>query len=88
MNTTIQAGATKTAASTLKTGIARPSAPSELTPEHEREALVKRPASEVTQLVFMALLGCAACLALVGVMSQAGEPGNSPDDPAPVVIIN
>lgn len=53
----------------------------------EIDLLVKRPASELTRLVFMALLGCAACIALVGVVGQAGDTGTSPDDPAPAVIV-
>lgn len=51
-----------------------------------QELLGKRPASEVTRLVFMALLGCAACIALVGVVGEANDPGTSPDDPPPAVI--
>lgn len=55
--------------------------------EEAHDLLVKRPTSEVTRLVFMALLGCAACIALVGVVSEASNaPGTSPDDPPPAVI--
>lgn len=53
----------------------------------DADLLVKRPASEVSRLVFMVLLGCAACIALIGVVSQATATGTSPDDPAPDVII-
>lgn len=58
--------------------------------EDQQDALLtKRPASEVTRLVFMALLGCAASIALVGVVAQATATpaGTSPDDPAPAVIV-
>lgn len=56
-------------------------------PDQTTEVLVKRPTSELTRLVFVALLGCAACIALVGVVSEASNtPATSPDDPPPAVI--
>lgn len=45
----------------------------------------KRPASELTRLVFCVILGIAACVALVGVVDQATM--TSPDDPPPPVIV-
>ena len=50
------------------------------------ELIGKRPASELTRLVFCAILGISACIALVGVMDQASS--TSPDAPAPAVIID
>ena len=50
------------------------------------ELLAKRPASELTRLVFCVLLGIAACIALVGVVDQAST--TSPDAPAPAVIVD
>ncbi len=49
------------------------------------ELLAKRPASELTRLIFCVLLGIAACIALVGVVDQASS--TSPDAPAPTVIV-
>jgi hypothetical protein len=46
----------------------------------------KRPASELTRLVFCVILGIAACIALVGVVDQATM--TSPDDPPPPVIVD
>lgn len=86
MNTTIENDAsttvtTKAATTQRRVPVAIPA------PLTQPTDLVKRPASELTRLVFMALLGCAACIALVGVVSQAGQTGTSPDDPAPAVIV-
>ena len=50
------------------------------------DLLAKRPASELTRLVFCVLLGIAACIALVGVVDQAST--TSPDAPAPAVIVD
>lgn len=87
MNTTIENDTSTTVASKARktqrrVHVAVPA------PTAEPTDLIKRPASELTRLVFMALLGCAACIALVGVVSQVGETGTSPDDPPPVVIVN
>lgn len=46
----------------------------------------KRPASQLTRIVFCVLLGIAACLALVGVVDQAST--TSPDDAPPPVIVD
>lgn len=54
----------------------------------QAEILSQRPASERTRLIFMALLGMAACIALAGVVSQAGDAGTSPDDPPPAVFVS
>jgi len=71
--------------STRRTPRALPATPA--SPNQQPDVLAKRPASELTRLVFMALLGGAACVALVGVVGQASEQGTSPDDPAPAVIV-
>ncbi len=47
-----------------------------------------RPASEITRLVFCALLGIAACLAMVGIVSQASGTATGPDDAPPAVIVD
>lgn len=83
MNTTIE---NQTVVTKKRTG-PRPAAAPE--PVVVVEDLVgKRPASEVSRLVFMVLLAAAACIALVGVVAEAGTTGTSPDDPAPEVIVN
>ena len=84
MNTTIES---RTGAVTKRTthrsvGTATPAVTS------SDEVANGRPASAVTRLVFMVLLGAAACIALVGVVSQASSAGTSPDDPAPEVIVH
>lgn len=89
MNTTIET-TTATAKTTTRRTTAKRPASSPVQPELIDQAVdlvVKRPASELTRLVFMALLGGAACIALVGVVSEANATGTSPDDPAPAVIV-
>jgi len=47
-----------------------------------------RPASEFTRLVFCTLLGIAACLAMIGIVSQASTTATGPDDAPPTVIVD
>lgn len=46
----------------------------------------KRPASEITRLVFFVVLALSAVVAVIGVVDQASDT-TSPDAPAPAVII-
>lgn len=86
MNTTIEnTTATATGVKRVRRRTAAPIVVPAST-EEAAELLAKRPSSEITRLVFMALLGCAACLALVGVVFQANNESTSPDAPPPVVI--
>lgn len=55
-------------------------------PNDAGELLGKRPASELTRLVFCAILGISAVVALIGVLNQASA--TSPDAPAPSVIVD
>jgi len=81
--------ATKQTTLQRSTAIRKSAAVAPVSVDQANELLVKRPASELTRLVFMALLGCAACIALVGVVSEANSSdGTSPDDPPPAVIVN
>lgn len=91
MNSTID----NTDVATTRQPAARPARPRRATPTPapltvEELAAVPgdRPASELTRLVFMVILGAAACIALIGVVSEAGTTGTSPDDPAPAVIVH
>ena len=59
--------------------------PATLAPVDPQDLLGKRPPSELTRMVFCVLLGIAASLALVGVVSQAST--TSPDAPPPAVIV-
>lgn len=47
----------------------------------------KRPASELTRLIFCTLLAIAACVAMIGIASQASTPPTGPDDAPPEVIV-
>ncbi len=62
-----------------------PAQPVTSTPVEAVDLIGKRPASELTRLVFCVLLGIAACVALIGVVDQAST--TSPDAPAPAVIV-
>lgn len=89
MSTTIETKTTARRTTTRRSTAKRP-VTSPVQPESTNQAAalpVKRPTSELTRLVFMALLGSAACIALVGVVSEANATGTSPDDRAPTVIV-
>ena len=47
----------------------------------------KRPASEITRLVFCTLLAIAACVAMIGIASQASTSPTGPDDAPPEIIV-
>ena len=80
--------ASSATASTAKTLTRRAPEALPASTDHATELLIKRPTSEITRLVFIALLGCAACIALVGVVSEANSSATSPDAPAPEVIVD
>lgn len=47
----------------------------------------KRPASQITRLVFCALLAVAACVAVIGIASQASTSSTGTDGAPPEVIV-
>ena len=62
-------------------------APAEASSPRSPIAVVgKRPASEITRLVFFVVLALSAVVAVIGVVDQASDT-TSPDAPAPAVII-
>ena len=62
-------------------------APAEASTTRSPIAVVgKRPASEITRLVFFVVLALSAVIAVIGVVDQASDT-TSPDAPAPAVII-
>jgi len=47
----------------------------------------KRPASQITRLVFCTLLAIAACVAVIGIAGQASTSPTDPDGAPPEVIV-
>jgi hypothetical protein len=64
--------------------IDRPFGPPTIDPA---DLIGKRPASELTRLVFCTLLAIAACVAMIGIASQATTSPTGPDDAPPEVIV-